>query len=268
MKDAIWLLATLLLCPTTALSIPTSLSMSANLSSFPMGIKGHRIYCTARLGAFADPEACRNAWAKIDRTEGTELFSPRSESSTIPHPPWLALPLRYLSDDGTCAIDVRAVRAKEGDISSGREISDTAFQVLDKCVGSFRGGSYTAFSTYCALSYCCSVPRPLLPSSPSARTSGSLQPHGFAVRVLKSSGNGTRSCKVAIWSANGPRPKIVRLCIEQSPASKSDQAVVGQILAIGYDTKDFALHTQGVSKVMATLSLFVSGFSHIHALTL
>ena len=44
------------------------------------------------------------------------------------------VPIRYLSDDGLCAIDVELAKRSEGDTTSDGDIVETAEAILHQCV--------------------------------------------------------------------------------------------------------------------------------------
>ena len=103
-------------------------------------------FCT-RTGApsFGMSEAsCTNAWQKIDRSTTTHVFRPRRPL----HEDGFVTPIRYLSDDGICAIDVQLDSGRE-DSSSTFEISWYAKMILDACVTKLgKGGSIRGFSKW------------------------------------------------------------------------------------------------------------------------
>lgn len=92
-------------------------------------------------------DSCRNALDKMDLSSTkVEMFVPRRVGGVTDR---VGLPLRYLSDDGICAIDVFFYRRSEGDVTTLAVFSDRAKTTLDKCVISLeKGGSMTHFSTY------------------------------------------------------------------------------------------------------------------------
>ena len=84
-----------------------------------------------------------NAAAKIQPWTRPVTFFPRPQSHSIDA---VFLPLRFLSDDGYCAIDVYLKNGYNGDVSNGLGISRAAARVMDKCLVTLRGGSATGFS--------------------------------------------------------------------------------------------------------------------------
>ena len=78
--------------------------------------------------------SCENAWRKMGRSSTQhELF--QRPAGFFPAMPlnW-RVPIRYLSDDGLCAIDVDLVRGSKGDTTSDGAIAGTAAAILHACV--------------------------------------------------------------------------------------------------------------------------------------
>ena len=99
-------------------------------------------FCSmSRAHGFDMSEAsCRNAWQKIDRSTNTQFFRPRR------HNAGLVTPIRFLSDDGICAIDVELKPSAIGDTSTWFIISSYAEVILDECVAREKGGAIHDFS--------------------------------------------------------------------------------------------------------------------------
>lgn len=142
-----------LLTSTFALSLPPPISIPPNainilrpLNTAFRNLTAGRTICGSRYGTGLSEYSCRNAWLKIDRYSVIpESFRPRPTSSEIP------LPIRILSDDGTCAIDIVNTEGISGDISTGMEIAQEAKLIIDVCVrGENKGGFISHFST-CSL---------------------------------------------------------------------------------------------------------------------
>lgn len=139
---------------TSAVSLPPSILLLQNLThtadtlngTFP-DLTAGRLSCRTIRGTSLQEDSCRNALDKMDLSSTkAETFIPRSISGVTDR---VRVPLRYLSDDGTCAIDVFFHRASEGDVTTWAVISDRARTILEKCVISLqKGGSMTHFSTY------------------------------------------------------------------------------------------------------------------------
>ena len=56
--------------------------------------------------------------------------------------------MRYLSDDGRCAIDLSLKDGSRGDVGNGVGIYHAARSVLQQCVTTQRGGFATNFSKW------------------------------------------------------------------------------------------------------------------------
>ncbi len=100
--------------------------------------------CNKVYGSDLKEESCRNAWDKIDRFSTTvKKFVPHYQVTAGD----VQVPIRYLSDDGICAIDILFKKASGGDFSTDRAISQHARMVIDQCVLLLRkGGTITSFS--------------------------------------------------------------------------------------------------------------------------
>ena len=91
-----------------------------------------------------------NAWRTIARTTTPLIFGARSlDTKDVP------LPLRFLSGDGLCALDVKLKKNALGDVANGLAVSNAAKSLLDECgfhhverSGSGSGGSITDFSEF------------------------------------------------------------------------------------------------------------------------
>lgn len=98
--------------------------------------------CNAFFGRDLSIESCLNAWGKIDRLAPPQAYGPRPGFPSRPTPGVLALPVRYLSDDGLCSIDLQKDTRKMGDVVSSLLISQEARSIIDECVQySKRGGT-------------------------------------------------------------------------------------------------------------------------------
>ena len=143
------------LASTFALSLPPPITISPDainllkpLNTAFRNLTAGRTLCVSRYGTGLSEASCQNAWLKIDRHSLIpESFRPRPTSSETP------LPIRYLSDDGTCAIDIVNTDGISGDISTGMDMAQQAKLLIDRCVhGEKKGGLVTRFST-CSLDY-------------------------------------------------------------------------------------------------------------------
>ena len=57
-------------------------------------------------------------------------------------PPKWRVPIRYLSDDGLCAIDVELAKRSKGDTTSDADIVEIAESILHQCVEAHGEGGY------------------------------------------------------------------------------------------------------------------------------
>lgn len=138
----------------SAVSLSPSILLLQNLTqptNTPNGtfsdLTAGKLQCSAIRGTHLQEDSCRNALDKMNASSTkVEIFVSRS----IPdYDDAVGVPLRYLSDDGTCAIDVYFYRRSEGDLTTWAVISDRAKTILDRCVILLqKGGSMTQFSTY------------------------------------------------------------------------------------------------------------------------
>lgn len=139
---------------TSAVSLPPSILLLQNLTqtadtlngTFP-DLTAGKLSCSTIRGYGLQEDSCRNALDKMDLSSTkVEIFVPRSVEGVTDR---VGVPLRYLSDDGLCAIDVFFYRRSEGDLTTWAVISDRAKTILEKCVILLqKGGSMTHFSTY------------------------------------------------------------------------------------------------------------------------
>ena len=108
-------------------------------------------FCRPTYGSDVNLASCTNAWRHIPRDSEPQLYGLRTEIAAGAHID-VGLPLRYLSDDGLCAIDIRARYDNDpdlmiADLAKNIEVSQAAKVVLDRCVRGRRvGGSISDFS--------------------------------------------------------------------------------------------------------------------------
>lgn len=120
---------------------------STNNTSNPTG--PNYLACRTNIEGIKLGDSCANAWAKIPRTTSENVYVSRREKP--PAASDIVVPIRYLSDDSLCAIDIRA-RERDtvpdpGDIAQSIDISDVADLIIKKCVErSGRGGISSGFS--------------------------------------------------------------------------------------------------------------------------
>ena len=141
-----------------ALSFLTSQAFARNLpptvnliNSTSLDVSMAKPYCRTKYGSRVQLASCTNAWRKIPRDSELRLYGLRADIAAGA-PVDVGLPLRYLSDDGLCAIDIRAKYdsdpfLKIADSAENIEVSQAAKVVLDHCVQEKRlGGSILGFS--------------------------------------------------------------------------------------------------------------------------
>lgn len=94
--------------------------------------------CHGAYGHRLSKISCLNAWEKIGFSKEMRLFSPRAST----HPTATPMPVRYLSDDGVCAIDLN-LRLATSVVTSEESISEQARSIMEQCVVAQRvGGSF------------------------------------------------------------------------------------------------------------------------------
>ena len=128
-------------------SVPARISRSNDTASLLVpGVAS----CIGRTYGFdLGFDSCINAWGKMPRTLEPIAYGDRSLHLAA------SVPVRYQSDDGLCAIDLRARHgdvATRGDVARGVDVSDAAHVVIEKCIKnrqqSTTGGSISGFSMY------------------------------------------------------------------------------------------------------------------------
>lgn len=135
-----------------AFSLPPALNLLSGASGIKSLVNGtssnstnlgaRRVFCHASLyGAKLDSTSCRNAWEKMPRSRKEEVFKPRRQGVLYDD---ATLPIRYLSDDGGCAIDVRFTITRDEQYqritSNFLTISELAKDLLARCVYTSRSG--------------------------------------------------------------------------------------------------------------------------------
>ena len=141
-----------------ALSFLTSQAFARNLpptvdliNSTLLNVSLGEPSCLTKYGVGVQSASCMNAWQQIPRDSELRLYGLRADFAAGA-PVDVGLPLRYLSDDGLCAIDIRSKsdndpELKMADLAKNIEVSQAAKFVLDRCVREQRmGGSILDFS--------------------------------------------------------------------------------------------------------------------------
>ena len=85
---------------------------------------------------------CLSALSTINKFTAPVIFRPRPPTANS----GIYLPVRYLSDDGRCAIDVSLKDGFRGDVGNGVGMYRAAWRVIQQCVRTRRAGSATDFS--------------------------------------------------------------------------------------------------------------------------
>lgn len=78
--------------------------------------------------------SCVNAWRKMGRSSDQHRLFPRPVGFFPSIPLKWRIPIRYLSDDGLCAIDVDLAKNSKGDTTSDGDIARIAEAILYQCV--------------------------------------------------------------------------------------------------------------------------------------
>ena len=135
----------------SALLLPTVISVSNNGSSPGSYLKDVLLNSTTlhsgeiqcndqRLGRDLNKRSCWNAWDKMPRSSDQHELHPRLPGGRTGVPTLSKLPIRYLSDDGLCAIDVSLSVGSKGDTTTDRAIAGAARSVLFECVETHGSG--------------------------------------------------------------------------------------------------------------------------------
>lgn len=109
-------------------------------------------------GKDLDVDSCEDALSKMPSSSESQTYAPRTRKT----PGGVGLPVRYLSDNGKCAIDLDQRRSSEAiaiDITTADTIREYTERLLDNCVSGPEktGGTVTDFSKYSCT--CCSLSR-------------------------------------------------------------------------------------------------------------
>ena len=119
----------LLLSP--PLSLITTLNASSAVSEASLSATDQPEICSKSFGFNFQKDSCQKAWQKIERSSQPQVLRRREGALTNDTP----VPIRYLSDDGTCAVDVDIFPPGIAETTSdGLTISNLAGGILVKCV--------------------------------------------------------------------------------------------------------------------------------------
>lgn len=132
---------------TLASTLSTPQSISPQYSNTTGNLRLPEPTCTIKFGHGEDLpiNSCRDALSDMDRSVNWKQYIPRQRS---PEPNQVPMPIRYLSSDGRCAIDIALREGSSGDATSGDNLHYAANKIIDECViGRGRGGAFPiAFS--------------------------------------------------------------------------------------------------------------------------
>lgn len=84
----------------------TYISQNATPEKILNSTTNARPYCTLAHGGNMPRDSCRAALSKIERNTERKNYRPRHRTNRPPPQSEVPLPIRYLSDDGICAIDI------------------------------------------------------------------------------------------------------------------------------------------------------------------
>ena len=119
--------------------LPTTTNDTKTLSQTLSNLTDTSPLCSSAYGSDLRGVSCLDAWEKIGRTKTKRTFRRRDGILSEGTP----LPIRYLSDDGLCAIDLDFVAGgdKDPEPLDDYTISEQAGEILVGCVyKSMRGG--------------------------------------------------------------------------------------------------------------------------------
>lgn len=131
----------------STLSISPSISLQS--SNTTGNLRLPKPICSTRYGHNLQIDSCRLALSEMDLSTDLKRYISR-HGSPQPLPPNLVLtPIRYLSDDGLCAIDVLLQPASDGDEASAHMLYHSAKSIIDDCVvGLGRSGIFQVVSRH------------------------------------------------------------------------------------------------------------------------
>ena len=153
----------ILICISSAINITSSISiLNESVNDFDTSSNltanlrpGIPVCSNIIYGDGLDWHSCRNAWTKIPRTTDRIAYGARNYRGFKD----FTAPIRYLSDDGLCAIDItlsvkRDHTSLAWDVTTGLDLSERGDDLLDQCV-KFRGegGAVRDYCT-CNLLHC------------------------------------------------------------------------------------------------------------------
>ncbi|KAL8820068.1 MAG: hypothetical protein Q9191_007594 [Dirinaria sp. TL-2023a] len=112
------------------------LNDSSTSTNLTMNLKPGIAICSSIVyGHDVNFHSCRNAWTKIPRTTDRIKYGAHNYRG----PKDFIAPIRYLSDDGFCAIDITLSMKRDRtslgwDVTTGLGLSERADELIDDCV--------------------------------------------------------------------------------------------------------------------------------------
>lgn len=155
MHFTLTVISAMLICITSAISIPPPLvlgqnafndnvDLHENVSS--VGARNSRTMCyPSRYGSNLNKDSCIQAWEKMPHSYIPQAYTSRQQEIS---PGKVLLPLRYLSDDGTCANDVEQklnTPIATVDVTTNDTIVAHAADLVEKCVQMRASGGYVGY---------------------------------------------------------------------------------------------------------------------------
>lgn len=140
------------LSPSPTKAVPRSLTPTLDIVNTTLSnVTSGDVTCRITYGTGLKWSSCSNAWMQMPRNSDLHLYGLRTDIAAGAHID-VGLPVRYLSGDALCAIDIRALRDSDqrltdGDSATNLEVSEAAKGVLDHCVDlQGKGGAASRFS--------------------------------------------------------------------------------------------------------------------------
>ena len=90
--------------PSNALSLPPSLSLTPDTPyALNLNVTNDSLFCDSRWGSKLNKASCKNAWENMGVSTQKKEYRLHTEGILSDD---IRVPLRHLSDDGECAIDI------------------------------------------------------------------------------------------------------------------------------------------------------------------
>ena len=129
-----------------------TLPLSQNESNSQLGVVRYQCQA-ARFGTNLNTESCAQAWSKMPRGPAIEELHTYAPRDSQLHSDY-KLPLRYLSDDGECAIDIGyngPTQRSSVDATSDAILDSSIGHLFAKCVLRGIGASVSKFGKFCSI---------------------------------------------------------------------------------------------------------------------